>query len=445
MVLLNTGLCLSTLEIVALKQGRSVVAAPQRFIAPGKRFLLIGSQQSNNFNPAKLYRSEAIQLFGEEAKQIKNYTSTWARCELCQHITGLETVEQLSKLTVWNQDALEIHLRNKGNLFLAFLRVFELAEDNADLQLKDIYDKDYLNKFSALPDYLNVSSDNPVLTDERFKHAKDKIINLKIDESLIVVEKITNTPKIIDVPIQANTDQEHQSKTDILQSPDWYTKIAEVGNSSHGNTFERLVRRSLIELGFGNSGRYPEASLDPNKLGGAGGLDFYCDSPYPLAGECKATKHEKVKDDNQGAAAQLIRLGEKNLGNHYFECIKIIFAAGELTMAAKQTARNSKMNVLRPETLQRLIELKTSYPHSFDVHDLKPVLTREPFSEEADQKFNQFINSIWQHLNIRSHLVEAVKSASEKENNEPVSVEHVRVAFNHIHTDDEIPTFTRIR
>ncbi|NEQ52718.1 MAG: hypothetical protein F6K11_21705 [Leptolyngbya sp. SIO3F4] len=44
-----------------------------------------------------------------------------------------------------------------------------------------------------------------------------------------------------------------------------------------------------------------------------------------------------------------------------------------------------------------------------------------------------------------SSEVEAVKSASEKENNEPVSVEHVRVAFNHIHTDDEIPTFTRIR
>ncbi|ESA32737.1 hypothetical protein N836_25820 [Leptolyngbya sp. Heron Island J] len=101
------------------------------------------------------------------------------------------------------------------------------------------------------------------------------------------------------------------------------------------------------------------------------------------------------------------------------------------------------MNVFRPETLQRLVELKISYKHSFYAEDLHATLTTEPFSEEADQKLNRFIDSVWQQLNVRSLLVEAVKSASEKENNEPVSVEHVRVAFNHMHTDDEIPNFSK--
>ncbi|WP_198920685.1 hypothetical protein, partial [Anaplasma marginale] len=56
--------------------------------------------------------------------------------------------------------------------------------------------------------------------------------------------------------------------------------MAKVGNSSDGNEFEKLVRKGLIKLGFGNSNTNPKTSLDPDATGGAGGIDFYCETPY---------------------------------------------------------------------------------------------------------------------------------------------------------------------
>jgi len=99
---------------------------------------------------------------------------------------------------------------------------------------------------------------------------------------------------------------------------DWIQQIAAVGNSSDGNEFEKLVRKGLILLGFSNDNTNPQISLDPEATGGAGGLDFYCASPYPVVGECKATKTEKVPD---GTAAQLIKLGYKHLQERYDDCV----------------------------------------------------------------------------------------------------------------------------
>lgn len=40
MALLNTGISLPSLDIEALYRGQSILAMPQRFIVPGKRFVL---------------------------------------------------------------------------------------------------------------------------------------------------------------------------------------------------------------------------------------------------------------------------------------------------------------------------------------------------------------------------------------------------------------------
>ncbi|MEA5464860.1 DUF1802 family protein [Leptothoe sp. PORK10 BA2] len=434
MVLLNTGLCLSSLEIVALKQGKSIVSAPKRFIAPGKRFLLIPSQELNDSIKNKFYRPETLSLFESDFKNIKTSNLVWAQCEFCQHITGLDDVESLSKLTLWNQEALTTHLRNKSNLFLAFIRVFSLSNDEVSFRLENLCDNELLNQIIPLPDYLNVSSDNPVLTDEQFQDARNIILDLQVDRSPIIVVKEINT--VADShPIEEKLTEQEEN---ILDSSDWVSKIAGVGNSSDGNTFERLVRKSLITLGFANSGRYSDTSLDPNKLGGAGGLDFYCDIPYPIVGECKATKTENISDNGSGPAAQLIKLGNRILENHYQECIKLIIAAGNLTRNAKQTAKNTQISVLRPETLQRLVELKEAYPHSFNLDELKPVLANSPFSEEADKELRNFIDEVWKKLNIRSLLVETVRKKCDQDK-KPSRVEGIRSAFNAAHAVDDIP------
>jgi hypothetical protein len=32
--------------------------------------------------------------------------------------------------------------------------------------------------------------------------------------------------------------------------------------------------------------------LDPDATGRQGGIDIYCEKPYPIVGECKASKHD---------------------------------------------------------------------------------------------------------------------------------------------------------
>jgi hypothetical protein len=56
------------------------------------------------------------------------------------------------------------------------------------------------------------------------------------------------------------------------------------------------------------------------------------------------------------------------------------------------------MNVLRPETLQKLVEIKAKYQGAIDLIDLKPYLENSPFGEEADDKINEYIKSTMQKL-----------------------------------------------
>jgi hypothetical protein len=203
----------------------------------------------------------------------------------------------------------------------------------------------------------------------------------------------------------------------------WIQKIAEVGNSSDGNQFEKLVRKSLLKLGFTNSNQNSQASLDPDATGGAGGLDFYCEAPYPVVGECKATKSEKVPD---GTPAQLIKLGYKHLQEQYDSCIKLIVAAGDLTVAALKTAEGNKISVIRPETLQSLVELQAQYKGSIDLMKLKERL--QDAYGLADEKVEQYLAEVRNAIKVRSQIVQAVKQLGEL-GSEHLTAE-IRVYYN---------------
>jgi hypothetical protein len=206
----------------------------------------------------------------------------------------------------------------------------------------------------------------------------------------------------------------------------WIQKIAEVGNSSDGQEFEKLVRRSFIKLGFTNSNRNLKASLAPNATGGAGGIDFYCEKPYPVVGECKASKKESVPNS---VTAQLIHLGHTHLGKAEFDrAIKLIVAAGPLTAPARQAAIENQMNVIRPETLQRLVELKANYEGAIDLSKLKRCLQQAPFGL-ADDKVNSAIDKISQDIKLRSHLVQLVKKQIENTGDESVGVDSLHGAY----------------
>ncbi|MEG5018163.1 MULTISPECIES: DUF1802 family protein [unclassified Microcoleus] len=429
-ILLQTALALPVPDIEALIQGRMIAAMPRMFLNPGRTFALYPADNSN----MPLMKPKQMSLFPESGQlelplvvSDKVSIKAWAKCELCQMVNEAESLEALSRLTIWKTEALQQILQQRPFIFVAYLRVYLLPQP---LEMP-VHPS---GNFVPLPKSLNVTDSTPVLSESIFAKRRQKLEKLEPPEhpeleelQSVLVHLSTTNPKAKQLEAEIKMFLGWSEKLPTTQpDPDlaWISAIAQIGNSSDGNTFEKLVRKSFIKLGFANSNTNPKASLNPESTGGAGGLDFYCETPYPVAGECKASKHESVPNS---VTAQLVHLGLTHLGQDRFDrSVKIILAAGPLTNPANQAAIGSKMNVIRPETLQRLVELKAKQPGSIDLLQLKPCLEQQPFGEEADAKVNRYIDDVREKLKVRSQIVQLVKDFLEKTTS-------TSVEFNQLH------------
>ncbi|MGL5065048.1 MAG: DUF1802 family protein [Microcoleus sp.] len=418
------GIQLPACDVEQLTLGRLIAVPFRQHIREGEAFWLYPSPHlpdrlSLNQYYQPQYLTKAESAFAEIQKypiQIKS----WARCEYHWRINSQQKylLQQIANSTIWQLEALEHIFEQYQVLKLLMLRVYHLSHPCA----VNAQTESGLFFWPQSEDVMvmNRESDTPVISEASFYKRKALLIAgevypYKYLEALqLQVEQIGSSNLAAN---QLNDDIKiflgwfDKSPTPKQDSDlDWIKTIAQIGNSSDGNGFEKLVRKSLIELGFANSNNKLEASLDPESTGGAGGLDFYCETPYQVVGECKATKSETVAD---GTPAQLIKLGHKHLQEKYKHCIKIIMAAGQLNRHANQTAIGNQMNVIRPETLQRLVELKAQHPGAIDLLQLKPCLEQQPFGEEADAKVNRYIDSVQEKLKVRSYLIELVKKRLE--------------------------------
>ncbi|MCC3593409.1 DUF1802 family protein [Microcoleus sp. PH2017_28_MFU_U_A] len=433
-ILLQTALALPNPDIEALIQGRMIVAMPRMFLNPGRTFALYPANLSVDLlSGDRHYRSHFLPIAQKALAQLNSETvliTAWARCELCQMLNDPESLEALSQLTVWTTEALQQTVLEKPYLFLAYLRVYLLPQP-FEIPVQSS------GNFVSLSKSLNVTDSTPVLSESIFAKRRQKLEKLEppehpeleeLQSALVHLSNTNPNAKQLDAEIKIFLGwSENLPTTKPDPDLDWIKTIAQIGNSSDGNGFEKLVRKGFIKLGFGNSNHKPEASLDPESTGGAGGLDFYCETPYQVVGECKATKSETVAD---GTPAQLIKLGHKHLQEQYNCCIKIIMAAGQLNRHANKTAIGNHMNVIRPETLQRLVELKAKQPGSIDLLQLKPCLEQQPFGEEADAKVNRYIDDVREKLKVRSHVLSILKKYLETTGSKRASVDSLSGAFS---------------
>lgn len=400
MTLTNISLCLPEFDVTALSQKRSVVAVTQRFIVPDRSFALLPcSVLPDSDQLQEQYHSHVLNEIKLQASSAEQQTKAnyWARCVLCQQVSE-EAIAALSQLTIWKKEFLFDQLQN-GSLFLSFLRVYALP---VPVLITPAPACDQLYKFVPLSNYIDVDTASPLYSDDEFTTAKQAI--LEPDTTI----PLPPEPKpVIDKP---DVEQD-----DILNSDNWVDKISEVGNSSDGHTFEKLVRKGLTALGFSNSLNQSQVSLDPDATGGAGGLDFYADEPYPIVGECKATASGSVGDP----ATQLHKLGLKYLPPADFErAAKLILAAGRITDHSNQVAVGHRMNVIRPETLQALVELKLEY-EAFKASDIEASLQAPPFGTGADdkifslvQKRKKDLEEEAQYLPRRRQIIQTIKELS---------------------------------
>ena len=430
-VYLDRALCLPVPEIVALLHGQLIAVIPKVPIQKGWIFSLYPLQNSDALPIEQQYRSHILPLARAAIFQQQSETveiKAWARCEHLKVLYEVEQLEVLSSLSIWTKEALKQTLKQRQRVFLVFLRVYQVPD--CIRVANNAVTPDKLGKFVSLhvldkqfDSPLKIKQISPVLNDTVFNQRMKQLEELRpsLDPELEELQSIVCELAAVDLEAQyfENDIKLFLGWADtVIEKPinsnlSWINSIVEAGNSSDGYKFEKLVRKSLIELGFSNSLNNPKASLDPDATGGAGGIDVYCDSPFPLVGECKASKHENVPNS---VSSQLIHLSNTHIGNMQFsKSVKVIFTSGKLTDPAQQAAIGNEINIMRPETLKRLVEVKTKHQGSIDLIDLKPHLQSSPFGEEADDKINQYIDLTLQKLKVRSHIVESVKQLTKPE------------------------------
>jgi hypothetical protein len=428
------GIQLSAFDVELLTLGKLIAVPFIQHRKEGQVFWLYPSQElpfglsaEQYYQPEYLANAkDAISRCATLPIQIK----AWGRCEYHWRINpeNKHLLPKIVQSTVWNVKALEHIFDQHRFLKLLILRAYRLSQPcivNVPTEVGAFY-------WPKSEDVMTMGSesDTPVVSEASFNRRKALLVagemypHTNLEALQFQLEQTAS-----DNPASKQLNQDLKqflgwTSDELIKQPDpdlaWIQKIAEVGNSSDGQTFEKLVRRGLFKLGFRGYG------LEPDSTGGAGGMDFYCEFPYPMVGECKATKTEKVTD---GTPAQLLKIGMNHLGKtQYDRSIKLIVAAGELNSYALRTATENQMNVIRPETLQRLVELKANYEGAIDLSKLKRCLQQAPFGL-ADDKVNSAIDKIWQDIKLRSHIVQLVKNYLENTGNERVSVHSLHGAY----------------
>jgi len=93
-----------------------------------------------------------------------------------------------------------------------------------------------------------------------------------------------------------------------------------------------------------------------------------------------------------------------------------------LSRIRHQLPTENEMNVITPETLQKLVELQNTYKNSINLLELKERLQQSPFGL-ADDKVNSYINKIEKEVELRSHIIQFVKEYSENTGTECTSVD----------------------
>jgi hypothetical protein len=428
------GIQLPAFDVELLSLGKLIVVPFKQYRSEGEVFWLYPSQQLPfNLELEQYYQPEYLTKARESVVRYTRYPieiKAWARCEYHWHINPEQKhlLSIIAQSSVWNLSALEHIFEQYQVLKLLILRVYRLS--NPCIVKIRVASASYWYKKPEDLITTASGSDIPVVSDASFNQRKTLLLSGKVYPETVIEALLFECEQI------ANQTSDAQQLTyDIQQflgwmdnkpvkqddsDLAWITKIAEVGNSSDGNEFEKLVRRGLLKLGFTGSG------LEPDSTGGAGGMDFYCEYPYPMVGECKATKTEKVSD---GTPAQLLKIGMNHLGKaQYDHSIKLIVAAGELNFYARRTATENQMNVISPETLQKLVELQTHHKNSINLLELKECLQQAPYGL-AEDKVNNYIDKVQQNIKLRSHIIQLVKKHLEKTDDQDVRVDALHIAY----------------
>jgi hypothetical protein len=424
----TAALCLPESEISALLQGRMLAMLSATFIKPQRMLAL--QPIPDRLNPRS---HDAPYRFTDLAHEsIAPAIRAIVVCQECQIIDDLADVDAIAALTIWSKDFLTRLIATKGHIFLAGVRVFRLQTPHP-LE-HDFEDLTKIGKYVPAPRPFCGGNPEPVLPEAVFKRRLQQLRDRQPPEhselealQSALADLVPTLPAAtqLDNTIQAFLGWQVPGRSSRL-SP-WMSKIAKLGASSEGNEFERIVRKAMISLGFSNTNHNPKASLDPEGVGGAGGLDFVCEAPYLVIGECKSSSRDTLRDS---VFSQLIHLGNKHLNPEEYErAIKLVISVGRPSSHARKTALGNRMNLIKPATLERLVKLNALYPGALNLWELEDCLKNPPYAQDADDQINAFVDEKIEQLKIRAFVIDCFKRLAVSGNTKSVGAEQVHAVY----------------
>ncbi|MBX9258914.1 DUF1802 family protein [Desmonostoc muscorum CCALA 125] len=441
-VVINTAICLPAPDIEALIQGRVIVAMCKNYIVPERQFALYPTDASINIVPVdQYYQSNFLTTAKTALAQASAETisvKAWAKCEKCEPLHNTESLSALSPLTIWTTEALQEILTQRHNIFLLYLRVYQLPKViTLSINVN--------SQFVYLAEPLTISEVTPVLKDRTFAQRKHQLENrqpplhpeLEELQSAIASLAITEpAAKELERDIQVFLGW--SSDNLIIKQPDanlaWIDDIAKLGDRSieleekksnyqAGTDFENIARKSLEFLGFKVENAYK---------GGAGGLDLFCSKPYPIVCECKAGRLIP-----SGTVEELIKLGGMHLGaDKFLDSAKLVIGPGNPSTDILKAAQKWKVSIINAMTLQKLVEFKAKYPGAINLVELQQYL--EP--GQIDYKIDEYIDKVEKEIKLRSHIIQLVKNYLQNSGIESAGVEALHGAYFGSHPPQPIKT-----
>ncbi|BAZ01347.1 hypothetical protein NIES37_53460 [Tolypothrix tenuis PCC 7101] len=431
---LPTALCLPVPDIEALIQGRTIAALPRMFLRPGQRFAIYPLDTSTNLlSIEQYYRANFLPIAQTAIKQVNSETisiKAWAKCELCQILDKTKPLDVLSQLTIWRPEAFEAIIQKQQNIFLAYLRIYDLPKICQVTANPNIQEK--IGKFVSVSN-ISGSEDKPVLSDRIFAQRKRQLEKLEsplhpeLEELQSAITSLS-----ISQPAAKQLDDDIKvflgwSSDKLIKQPDpdlaWINDIAKLGDRSiekdekksnyqAGTDFENIARQSLEFLGF---------KVESAFKGGAGGLDLFCSKPYPIVCECKAGKLIPSR-----TVEELLKLGGMHLGKtQLLTSAKLVIGPGNPSTDTLKAAKEWEVSIINAMTLQKLVELKSKYPGAINLVELKQYL--EP--GQIDYKLDEYIDKAEKEIKLRSHIIQLVKNYLQNSGIESAGVDSLHGAY----------------
>lgn len=433
------GIQLPAFDLELLTSGKLIFVPFRQYTRKGEIFWLYPSQEMpDNLTLEQYYQPESVsdaKFCFDECSNYPLQIKAWGLCENHLHINFdqkhlLATIAQSS---TWNLTALD-HIFNRFQILkLLILRVYLLA---SPCIVNEHVEQGYFY-WPKPRDFITTSTDSdiPVVSNVSFHRRINQFLSGEIYQPSIMetlqaqVEAISinnSTAKALDEQIQIFLGWQETKLMQIFDPELAWIKNREIvtlgdrskekdeGKSNYqaGTDFENIVRQGLEFLGF---------VVDESYRGGAGGLDVFCSKPYPLTIECKAGK--KIPS---GTTEELIKLGGMRLGTEKFlMSSKLIIGPGDPTPDVITAAQEWRVSIIKPMTLQKLVELKAKYSGSINLLELKQYLE----SGQIDQKIDEYIQKVEAEIKLRSHIIQVIKEHLQKTNSSSTKSEELHIAY----------------